>query len=590
MYIIVFILLLGMYLFRNSFTFKSSELAFLVLVGLVIVLRYGVGGDYFSYQLIYDQVNTSDLLNSIAKQPEIEPLFLLVIAVFKLFHLPYHVFIVAMNFLMLYFTMKLIEEHSPTPSLSYFIYFGMSFLFWNLGAIRQGIVIAGLLYFYFKKDFPVSLKALLTVLFCMIHISGIIVPIVYLLSKIKWKKYQFMIMVLMIPLFRLILHPDMVASLASLPLLGKFAKYLTYDSISLLSMPSLLRMFMVMSLIYFYDFLISKFSEHTLLIHFTLLNLMMYFFIPGSMVMGTRLTVYGYYTMMIVFPMIIESIEFSKFNTLVTIVTIVFCMGVFSNELLKQVDRTGYRNGVLAFNYETIFNGDINRFANQRAIKKNVQVEGLKNIKETSTYQNYLTSEFKVEKAKENDIFVPVKFDRSNMFGVVNTLGDVIFEPVFANRPTIYNNTMETVEWINSFQRKQYFNVPTQRLIDYDVVRDEVSSVLMMDQDYLSETLVERELLISEYSSVPLPIDISFKSVVYVSKIDQRADSQHSYYKIATAVYSFFVVVDGNNMLINNQIYEAIQPYNGKGYMIGTVNGYKEYVNLKGDTFWIETN
>lgn len=352
-----------MFIGRNYEDRKRFILALFPFV-LIIFLRYGFGADYFSYEYIYKQIEPTNILHSIENMPKIEPIYIVLNAGAKFLKIPYHLFAGMYASTITILILKWLQGNSPNFELSVLMYYSFLFTYWNISALRQGIVVTILLFVYFNEKIKITkLQKLFVVgITFFMHPTAIIVPIIYYVSKFQWRKEEFYILLGFAPIVQILFRIVLKMIPPSIPYINKIYKYVSYNSIELISLPSLMRFSFFLLIVHHYIRLIEKYPNYRVMINFSLLNLIMYFYLPTAMVVGTRTTIFGYYLIIIIFPMILNLYESKEIYTLVLYSLLGLSTISFYNEMNKMVDRTGYRHGIHMINKETIFQKNRNHY------------------------------------------------------------------------------------------------------------------------------------------------------------------------------------------------------------------------------------
>lgn len=339
--------------------YKNRTRFFLVLLPFIaiIFLRYGIGADYFSYEKIYEAVNPYNLTATFDNVSNIEPLYIIINAIAKIFKLPYHLFAGLFASFITLLILKWLQDNSPRFELSALLYYSILFIYWNISALRQGLVITVLLYIYFNKEdrFNIWVKIFSVPVLFFIHPTAIIVPVIYFIAMFDWAKADFYMLLILAPVLRKIAEFIISIIPPSIPYLGRLFKYIDYNSIKLISTPSLMRFAFIIFIVHHYIRLVKKYPNYRIMFNFCLLSLIMYFYLPTAMVVGTRTTIFGYYLIIIIFPMVLDLYKSKEIYTIVLYGLLFLSMISFYNELDKVVDRSGYKYNVHKLNTETIF-------------------------------------------------------------------------------------------------------------------------------------------------------------------------------------------------------------------------------------------
>lgn len=331
---------------------------------LIIFLRYGIGADYFSYERIYEAIDPYNLPGSFENLPNVEPMYITINAIGQFFRLPYHLFAGLFASSLIFLTLRWLQDNSPYFELSALLHLSILFIYWNISALRQGVVVTVLLYIYFNKSYSFEMwqRILVVGILFFIHPTAIIVPVIYIISIFPWEKVEFYILLILAPILRTVVKFLINIIPSSIPYIGRLFKYLDYDSIQLLSIPSLMRIAFIIFMVHHYIRLVKKYPNYRIMFNFSLLSLIMYFYLPTAMVVGTRTTIFGYYLVIIIFPMILSLYKSKEIHTLVLYGLLGLSLVSFYNELDKLVDRSGYEYDIHKLNTETVFQENRDHF------------------------------------------------------------------------------------------------------------------------------------------------------------------------------------------------------------------------------------
>lgn len=364
MYYLAFIYLALLVFHKNNYKKKTQFFLVILPFILIIFFRYGIGADYFSYGYIYDKVDPNSISATIERQPRIEPVYLILNVFAKKIGLSYHVFSGVFATGLTVLMLKLLQDNSPHFELSALIYYSILFIYWNISAMRQGLVVAVLLFVYFNKkyDFTMSQRLVATAILFFVHPTAIIVPVLYVISLFPWEKVEFYILLILAPFFREVVQIIMNFIPPSMPYLGKINRYIGYDMIKIISAPSFMRIAFIIFIVHHYIRLLDAYPEYRVMFNFSILSLIMYFYLPTSMVIGTRTTIFGYYLIIIIFPMILNLYKSKEIYTIVLYGLLGLSVLSFYNEITKVVDRAGYKYDIHRLNTETIIQQNRDHF------------------------------------------------------------------------------------------------------------------------------------------------------------------------------------------------------------------------------------
>lgn len=590
MYFATILFLMFLYIKQDNFQKRELVLYSSIPLVVIIFLRFGVGADYFAYQNIYNIVDISDIQGSFNQLPKIEFLFKSIIVIFKFVRIPYHVFISILSIVMLYFSIKLIEEISPNYMLSVLLYFSMIFLFWNLSAIRQGLVLSILLYVYFSPKLRLSLSKtiLITVVCFFIHASAIIIPIIYIFSKLNWSRKNLFIVFLLFPITRMVIRPEFFGLFKNIPILSKILLYADYDKIKILSIPFLLRFFIFGVILIHYNQLIIKYKPKIHIINFTALSMLLYFYIPFSKLIGTRVTIFGYYLSILIFPMIVslyKSMSKRYYYSVISVV-LIFSSVQFVNEFYKQIDRTGYDKSAVQFNFETIFQKNYTHFNNRFAFEFNNQNIIVDDLSET--IGSFTDRKAKIEAKPSNNSTYQVAKHANGKTLILNNKGKIVDLVSDTDNVEIISNVMRLVMEDPSYSSAVYKYVGQDVEIPYDDVIKELTNQASVQLTREIADINRIDIPIADLKKYSIFEQHNFNTLWKAAKYFDTFDNKHYYLRISTKHTNYYAILDSNENMITNKLYRKILPYNVNGISVGYTDFSKEYINSKGEVIWIE--
>lgn len=593
MYYFAFIYLFVLVFFDKQIKDKYKIWLALIPLLLIIVLRYGVGADYFSYERIYDSLASNTVLDSLIILPRINILYKLANIVAIQLGMSYHVFASLFTLGLTYATLKFIENNSPNIFLSVLLYFSMLFFYWNLSALRQGFVLLVLMSIYFngKKDYSVWVKAVSTVLLFFMHPTAIIVPVIYMFSLIPFKRLHFLILLILAPLSRIIFSPAVLNMFSTLPYVGIFTSYLRYDPISYLSLPSFLRLTFFLAILWHFDDLTKKYPHQDKMFKFSLLSLVGYFYLPVSMVIGTRVTIFGYYLVVVIFPMILSLYKSKKLYPVVLAGIMSFSVVSFYNEYSKLNDRTGYEYSMHRLNFETVLKKDRLPFNNAYSMHLHINEVNNDYFKNTELSKKINKKYYENEVAYRDDLeYLSVYFPGNNKFGIINSKGDILIKPIFNSSFAIYGSVREIDIGIAPFISKAYMPIDDS---NREILSYEVAQPIILD--HLDR---ERKTLVSEMFMEEVEVDIlndydflevyNIGPVVIVEKYHYADKPEYAYLKLKTNYANYYIILKNDKVLVD-KIYNSVSTISAKDILVGRTRSTVEYINSDGKIIWYET-
>lgn len=598
MYYFSFIYLCAFLYFGKHLDSKKKFIVAALPFILIIFLRFGVGADYFSYQTIYESIDPHRINESFASLPKIETLFKVLMLGGRAVGMNYHIFSGLLCTAILLVALFWIKDSSDNFEMATLLYFSTFFLYWNLGALRQVIVIVGSMYVYFNRDrdFDWKIKGLTTAVLFFIHGTALIVPIIFIATKFKWNFKNFAIIFVLFPLTRLIYTPAFFSVFENIPVLSKFLLYSDAENIKILSVPFLLRFAIFAVTMVHYNKLTDKYSKQKNLIDFVLLNMLLYFYLPFSKVLGTRVTIFGYYASIVVLPMILSLYEDKKLYKFAFILLLGFNGTQFYNELAKQVKRTGYEYSPTRLNLETIFQKNYANFNNMYAFE--VQNGELVKAQVKDYQQNKMRTVYAQEALYDPNLaHFSVKFPDSEKvkkgedfltYGIVNEKGQIVELPTAKSRFKIYGPFVEETIGERTFTSKLYRKIGNPLVVDFDLVKHEIESRfsdnLIRESKHFPMTIVHKHKFIDynqleAYNKNTIWRGATYKDLLF----DDR-----SYFMIQTQFSNYFSIVDEKGSILTDKFYSSISPFDADGIAVGTTKYSREYLNYDGKVIWME--
>lgn len=338
-----------------SFKDKYRILEFLFITSLLFLafFRYGIGPDYFSYKYLYERLSNSflDEINNGSGGQEI--LFRLIGVGFKKLNIPYQIYISFFSLVNIFYTYKIVHKYSTKSKFSFFLYFCFFYFTWALSGIRQGTtLVIGLYYLLeYKVDRKLVKFSFIISLLFFIHYSVIIIPIIHLLTKMKLNKRKHILIFLISlvisfsPLFYFI--ATFIAKY--IPFFARGAYYIpdSFSFLNIIDFSSLVRLLFLILGIYFYNY----FREDRIkkyIFDFYLISLDLYFIFVFSEGIGARLSLYGFFLIIIIIPDIIALFK-NKLNKVLIFSLILLLSFMWLN---KEIDASTMK---VIYNNDRIF-------------------------------------------------------------------------------------------------------------------------------------------------------------------------------------------------------------------------------------------
>ena len=590
MYYLSFAFFLSAYYLNYKYDKEFNPYLLSVPFILINVFKYGAGTDYFSYSKIYDSLTGNGsfyaLLNS---KLSIEPGFRILNILSGKMGINYVIFSALFMSLITYFAIKWIFDDSENIYISLLLYFSMFYLYWNMSVLRQGIVLTFLTYIFFneKKSYGTKTKVFSTLLMFTFHKSALIVPVFYYIAKLKWTRRVFVALVIISPISRLASAENLIILFGeNSPIFSKILKYIDYNSIKYLSVPTLQRLFFIVVLLVFYDRLKSNAKTKTL-VNYALANLIMYLYLPTSMVIGTRTTIFGYYALILLIPAIIETFDYKKLRDFSFVIVLMISSVYMYNELDKQKRNSHYNQSIHKMNFETIFNKNLNHYSNAYAV--DYQIKDVNQIKnETSEIFNQLLNPYSHAEIDNQEEYLNVKFLNEELLGVINTQGEVVIGPMLEDNMTlfgpyarIYNDEL----FLNNYEYYHISNL--NQKVNYDDAEEYVDSLNKRSNFLSSQNIKEKFISKENLDQFDFLNDYDLKPVEEIFWLYYEEIPDFSYIRLATRHASYYIILYDNQPVVD-KLYTRIVPLDEKGIIKGYTHTGIDYINLEGNVIWFE--
>lgn len=599
MFILAFIYLLLLSFIGDRFQKRTRFILASIPLIAIAWLRFGTGADYFSYEYLYLTAKYSSIRDFLNVLKNIEPLFKLLLFFFAKLGFSYHVFLGIMSSVLILLSLKFAEEMSPKFELSVLLQYSLLYFYWNLSALRQGIILFFMMYVFFsKKNFSNKTKLITTVTLMFIHISAIIVPVFYLISHLKWSKKNFALLLLLSPISRLIFRPEIIAILGKIPFIGKVTTYIDYNLISFFSAPSFMRLGFIIILLYHYDKIRIKYPSYKIMLNFSLFGLIGYFYLPFAMVIGTRTTIYSFYLLIIFLPLIITLYDKVIYKN-IALGTVIMIAGIsYLNEFDKLVARTGYLGKPLALNSVNIFNGNYSDFDNQFIFYIRLMNDNNDFIKSNELKERIHEPYVRIERFySPNDSHINVKFASNNKYGVINQHGEVVLLPYFTEQFNIYKNYVEVKE--NFAKNDIFYFIKLAKDNDEYATHSERYYFESMKESAIVLDEAQRQLAFKMHSMSFTEHNIDFiqkfdflkgyhlQAIIDVKEISYANNQEMSYLRLMLDNRQYYVILKNGEILVE-KIYDRIEPIDANGFLVGYTSNTKEYINSDGSIIWYE--
>lgn len=579
-------LIIVLIIFKNKKS-KTSLLLMLIPFVLTSFLRFGVGPDYFSYEFIYNNLDVSSFGSFIDSFPTIEIGFKTLFYIGRLSGLSFHITAGILSSLCTLIVFYTIWKFENVNLFAIVLYYSMFFITWNLSGIRQGIVIYASTFILFGSTLKLSDKTkYLSVLgLALFHMSAVILIPIYFLSGRKWTRKELLIFTGSCILISIIPFSLIFTFIKDIPFIGKVYNYIPSGDYNLFDFASLIRYMIYIFIITNYDKLKASSANVYRMTNYTLISLSIYFLFKQSELIASRLSIYGFFLCIFLFPIILDNISLPKINMKVKQIAILLGVTAVSflyitKDLSAMVGHSGYTGTLKTLSFETIFDSNRESFHN------------LYNpyllMNEICTTNSNINAEYVYAEPKEGDTYIPVYFSKEDKYGIINQNGEVIEKPTHTQKPEIHGDIVILKSQGSSIRRNQFRRVGSETFDESNAIIEEVAN------NY------KQELYASSRWFDIHAVDIHSNDFDIINKFGSPEDIEYMMtysfgtpfkYKILEAkvfdVYLFFMLDEAGNLTNENPYYD-LTPYNKYGIATGRNSCGVDYINSNGDVIWTE--
>lgn len=362
MYYIIF--LIGVVFIFLPKYHKISAFIFTVFLLVLALFRYGVGTDFYAYEYLYNSFNKTifyEIGNSEARE---EILFRIISTIGNKFSISYIVSLSFYSIISLVCIYKAATKYSTNALLSIFTFYSFFYFVWIFSGIRQGIVISIatlIILFCYEKNKNKTLIVTI-ILLSMIHVSVLVVLVLYFVAKINWSKK--LLFYLFIVSFFISLLPINIFDYASM-LTERIASYKPNNKIINLDFQSIVRLCLVSIVFLLYSKIIKINTTHHFIVKYYILGMCMYFLLKDIELVAARVSIYSRVLEIFIVPAILYITN--KKNIYITLlIMIIFLFIYFNKELINMGQNISLDKQTWYVPYTNIFNKDNFYFVKER--------------------------------------------------------------------------------------------------------------------------------------------------------------------------------------------------------------------------------
>lgn len=421
---------------------KKAKLLISVAPAIFIILfRFGLGTDYFSYEYLYNNHNISSFLVAIKSQAyAMEPGFRLMIYAFRSLGLPYQVFVASISLtIYLLFIKWLVDSKQNTP-LAIMLFNGMFFVVWTLGALRQGLALAIGTYLFFNKEEKLNTwQSILVILILgQFHAAAYLYFILLLVKKIDFNRKTLIIILSISLLSTLLPMHYLLKPFEDIRIVSKVFKYLT-PKIGFWDFAGLIRLTFVSFLLLFYDlFSKNKYIKH--LTDMSVIGFSLYYLFKISEITASRVNIFTFVLIIPLFVYFISNLKISKILYSLSLISVfLFSMVYLEKDLLNHQYEVGKRTSDNLYKLVSIHDVNLNTYSDYNNKHAYLTQQQKFCHQETALTKN-------IEPTTTNKGYYVIKQGSSGLYGVFDDQGEWYVEPSYKKQPKLLEEVIITNE------------------------------------------------------------------------------------------------------------------------------------------------
>lgn len=541
----------------------------------IILFRFGLGTDYFSYEFLFNQHNVETLKIAMNAQAyAMEPGLRLVIYIFKSLNLSFQIFIATLSLIIYIFFAKWIFDTKQNFYLSIMLFNGMFFIVWALSGIRQGLVLAIGTYLFFNKKSKLNLwqSIIVIILLAQMHTSAYIYLLVIFAKKIKFNKKQLTLILATSLLMSFIPYQIIFSRFNHIELIAKYSKYFS-KNIGFLDFSGLVRLAFASFVLIFYDHF-KKDTYTKQLANFSILGFSSYFFLKSSEIIASRINIF---TFILIIPLLVylSQTYFTKksIKILATLALFGFSMLYLEKDLLAHQSQVEVNNPSLIYKMKTI---------------NNVELTTYLDYDNKYTFPTYQAKYCQLNKKIQSPIkpdqnlkqYIAIKDDDTGLYGILKGDGTWQIAPTFKEKPLL----LKDIIIVEEENKTVYYN------LDKTVISDVESDVetLKIEAQKIKDEKPKRSL--SDYSTYSDTLDQFFaneNTITEVLILHYTLPFEHSILRVNNGNRFSFFTLNKDLEINHNFLYKRAIRYDINNMAFGnTYCGYT-VLNSDGDIVWI---
>lgn len=564
MYIILFLIYFSLYLTDYKKTRKKYLLSIIPLL-VVIFIRYGIGTDYFSYNVLYDEISLTNVFNDSSEFG-----FNIIMLIFKGLGFNYHSFSTILLSITLIAYTSWIYDNSENVYTSLLIFYSFFFIVWVLSAYRQGFVMAIGVYLLFNRKIDLSIfnKVIIILLLTTIHSSALYFLIMLVFEKIALRKNTLILLYVSSVLLSFILvkiFPYFISNISFLS--NNF--YLKNYPVGWSLFPALIRSIFFVIMIYSYDY----YQENTFYRRIYNVHMMgypVYFILKFSELISGRIFAFTFAFIIILFPIFLTKIK--KPFAIILVFTISFLYLV--KDLNAYIDQVGYNGNTNFYTFQTVLNKDVDAYFNRYSImvsSKDKEDEYIKYVYDNKTNDSI-------------ELLGPVVVREQSNYIILDKYGHQQYEEKFSIEPKVYDDIIETRINVSGVEFIKYIYSNGDEVNAHKVLREIPKDVKL----FIENTYELQQYSNPKVSELPESVRKYFNTSITASLMYHFEDP-FKYYALELEYFNskYYFLLDENKNLIVDLILREPVIFNKQGLAKLVLKDIDVYIDRKGNVVWI---
>lgn len=354
-----------------AFTAKRSKkvyYSYWVLLLIISVFRYGVGADYFSYAVLYDNLKTSAIQELLYGTGSQEILFRSFGSILKKIGVPYEMYVSSITIINMIFISKICTKFSRYPLMSLVLYYAFFYFVWTFSAYRQGIVLTIGVYYLLScyRDNKTKKFIVISIVLSQIHLSAVLLIVLYFVANKSVSRKVLLTMVLLSVGVSFLPIGKIIHSLSGISIINRIKPYVSdnFSLINIFDFQSISRIVFVILGLFFYSALRKSNSMDAFIIRVYIFGLCAYFILKFSELTASRVSIYGFLLIIIIIPNVysLYRLKFDRF--LYFILVLVLSSAFLYKELNTLKNQSGIEIESYTMPYTSVFNKESYSFDN----------------------------------------------------------------------------------------------------------------------------------------------------------------------------------------------------------------------------------